>query len=82
MSDAPYVPKYLTVVFEDRFETRMRIIHENEHVPYGKRTLRIELTVGQRESLKPRKVGVESGVDQYEDIRECWFEPSEPARKL
>ena len=64
----------LTVVMLDRQRTRFAIVYENQSVPYGKRTVQIELTPEQLEMIRPRKVGTEGGVDVFEEIGEHWLE--------
>lgn len=47
---------------------------ENEHVPYRRRTVTVELTPEQVAQLKPRVVGHSSGADVREEILTCWVE--------
>ena len=65
----------LTVIFRDTNRTRLAVIHENDWVPFQKRTVQIELTPEQEEALKPRHVGVHCGQDVFEERGECWIEP-------
>ena len=67
-------PRTLTVVMLGTERTRMAIIHENEWMPYSRRTVHIKLTDEQREQLAPRKVGFSSGRDVYEEIGDVFLE--------
>ena len=64
----------LTVVIANTWETTCRLQHENEWVPYSKRTVHIELTPEQTEKLRLRKVGVDRGRDVTECIADVFFE--------
>jgi ACT domain-containing protein len=73
-------PKVLTVIMADTQRTYISIVHENEHKPYGRRTVQIELTDEQRRQLEPRYTGnISPGAEQYEEVLYCWFEPVKPA---
>lgn len=65
----------LTVVLADTHRTRMAIVHENESIPYQRRTVQIELTPEQMAAIAPRKVGFENGCDVYEEMYSSWLEP-------
>lgn len=64
----------LQVVMLDTHRTRMSIVHENEHIPYGRRLVTIELTEAQAAKLLPRKVGSECGNPIFEEIGEVWLD--------
>lgn len=64
----------VTFVLADTHRTYIALTHENEHVPYRRRTVTIELTPEQREQLKPRSVGVRLGTDVTEEVLTCWLE--------
>ena len=66
----------ITFVLTDTFETRMRLTHENEYIPYKKRVVQIELTPMQLEKIQPRKVGFDK-KNIYEEITDCWIENEE-----
>ena len=70
-------PRVLTVVLADTLRTRIAIIHENEVCPYRRRTVQIVLTEDQRAALRPRSVGESSGRPVFEEVLDCWLEPSE-----
>jgi hypothetical protein len=70
-------PTHLLVIMADEHRTYMSIVHENEHVPYGKRSVRIPLSEKQRAMLEPRKVGVSKGRDVFEVVHDCWLEREE-----
>lgn len=70
-------PKILTVIFADTHRTMESIVYENEHVPYRKRIVQIELTPEQRKALERRYTGHGSSGEMYEELLECWFEPDE-----
>ena len=64
----------LTVVMLDTWQTQIAIQYENEHRPYGKRTVQIELSPEQIRQLDPRKLGTSGGHDVHETIGEVWLE--------
>jgi len=64
----------LTVIIADTWSTTMRLQHENECVPYRKRTVHINLTPEQCSALDLRIVGRSGIRDVYEEILECWLE--------
>lgn len=67
----------VTFILADTHATHIAAVYENEHRPYRKRTVSIELTPEQVAALKPRPVGVLNGVEQVEELLEC-FVDSEP----
>ena len=67
--------KVLTVVLADTWRTYMSVVHENEHRPYGRRTVQITLTPEQQEAIRPRKVRRGGGFEKYETVLDCWLEP-------
>ena len=68
-------PKTLTVVFADTLRTETAIIHEGQSFPYRFRTVQIELTKEQRESLSPKLLGVSGKMNVYEELFNSWIEP-------
>lgn len=64
----------LHVVMLDTHRTRISIIHENEHIPYRRRLVTIELTDDQATKLLPQKVGSECGKPVFEEIGQVWIE--------
>lgn len=64
----------VTFVLADTHRTYVAVVHENEHVPYRRRTVTIELTPEQVAQLAPRRVGVSQGADVYEETLTCWLE--------
>jgi hypothetical protein len=64
----------VTFVLADTFETQTRLVYENEHVPYRKRTVTIELTSEQYEQIRPVQVGVDRGKPHFEIFVECFIE--------
>ena len=73
----PNVPEVLTVVLADTQVTQTAIIFENEHRPYQRRTVQIELTPDQRRQLEPRHTGRVNGTDTFEEVHQAWLEPAE-----
>lgn len=67
----------LTIVMEDRWRTECAIVHENEHVPYGRRTVHIELTPEQLKQIEPRYLGNRGLTKIYEHHGQCWLEADE-----
>lgn len=65
----------LTVVMLDTLRTTIAVVHENEHMPYGRRTVQIELTPEQAAKLTPRELGSMNGTKVYETIGPLWLEP-------
>ena len=70
-------PRMLTVVLADRHRTVSAIVNENEHVPYGRRTVQIELTPEQREAIAPRCLFPGGRSPVHEHILDCWLEPTD-----
>lgn len=66
-------PKVLTVVMANTYRTEVSIVHENDHHPYIRRTVQIELTEEQRAQLEPQLLAPE----RHEEILDCWLEPVE-----
>lgn len=64
----------LTVVMEDRYRTEIAIVHENQHVDYGRRVVQIELTPEQLRQLSPRQVGTRGRTPVYEQYGSVWLE--------
>lgn len=60
----------LHFILADTYRTYIAVVHENEHVPYRRRIVTIELTPEQMEAIKPRKVGKDRGKDVYEELLE------------
>ena len=70
-------PRTLTVVLADTHRTNVAITCENEHVPYRRRAVQIELTDEQRRALAPSYVGEGYGGAMHEEILDCWLEPAD-----
>lgn len=66
--------KRVTFILADTHVTWVSLYHENEHRPFRKRTVTIELTPEQVSQLAPRNVGVRDGEAQFEEILECFLE--------
>lgn len=65
----------ITVVILDTWQTISAINCLGEALPFGKRSVQIELTPEQKKQLELREVG-ESGVNKvYEQYGSCWIEP-------
>ena len=64
----------ITFIMADTWGTEARLRCDNEHVPYKKRTVTINLTDEQLRQIKCRKVGKESDVDKFEEIIDCFIE--------
>ena len=64
----------LTVIVEDQYRTYVGLVHEEQIVPYGRRTVQIQLTPEQNALLECRELGKASGTTVREVIRECWLE--------
>jgi hypothetical protein len=64
----------LTVVLADTHRTHMAIVHENECMPYRRRTVQIELTPEQMAAIAPRVVGSDRGQDVHEELVTSWLE--------
>lgn len=67
-------PQMLTVIILNTTETYLRLVHENEYVPYGRRTVHIPLTPEQMEMLRLKYTGRHDGSDRHEVIGEVWLE--------
>lgn len=67
----------ITFVFADIWETEMRLKHENEFVPYKKRTVSINLTEEQLKQIQCQRVGRDGNEDKYEEIIDCFIENEE-----
>ena len=70
-------PKTLTVVFADTHRTMIAITYENDHMPYRRRTVQIELTPQQRAALEPRVLGYDRNEVVREELMTCWLEPDD-----
>lgn len=64
----------LQVVMLDTWRTSIAITHENEHVPYGRRLVTIELTPEQLALLAPRHLGQNCGKPAHEEYGPSWLE--------
>lgn len=65
----------LTVIMLDTARTQSAIAHENEWVPYGRRTVHVELTPEQCDQLKPRNLTPHKKVDPIlETVGEVFLE--------
>ncbi len=67
----------LTVILVDSTATDIAITHQNEWLPFRKRTVHIELTDEQMKMLEPRHTGTINGKPQFEVIGEVWLESEE-----
>ena len=70
-------PRTLTVVLADTHRTMVSIVYENDHMPYRRRTVQIELTPEQREALAPRYLGRDGKEAAHEEVLDCWLEPAD-----
>lgn len=70
----------VTFILADTHCTYLSVVHENEHRPYRRRTVTIELTPEQAALLAPRVVGVNGGKDVHEELLTCFVESDGPAR--
>jgi hypothetical protein len=69
----------ITVIIANTWRTTVAVIHENQMLPYGKRSVTIELTPEQCKQLTLRKVGTDRDRDVYEEIFDCFVdEPATP----
>lgn len=64
----------LTVILADTQRTYIAIVHENEHLPYRRRSVTIELTPEQAALLTPRSTGGRDGIETREEIAGCFIE--------
>lgn len=64
----------LVVVMLNTWITQCAILHENEHRPYGRRLVTLELTPQQVSALRPMQVGMDRGQNVTESIGEVWIE--------
>ncbi len=64
----------LHFILADTHRTYIAVVHENEHVPYRKRIVTIELTPEQLKAIEPRKVGVDRGKAVYEELLDVMLE--------
>jgi len=67
----------LAVEMVNTYRTRIAVIHENDHLPYSRRTVHVELTPEQMDAIKPRHLGVECGQDVCEEYGRVWLEEIE-----
>jgi len=74
MADAPIK---LHFVLADTLATYLSLIYENEHRPYRKRVVTIELTPEQMEAIAPRSVGWCDGTERYEELLDVILEMPE-----
>ena len=68
------LPDTLTVIMLNTQRTYIAIVHENEHIPYGRRTIHVELTTEQIEKLRPKCVGSNGGKVVLEEVGEVFLE--------
>lgn len=66
----------LMVVILSTTETTLRLQHENQLVPYGRRLVQIELTPEQQVALALKADGHMNGETTYERYGDMWFEPA------
>ena len=77
----------LTVIMVNTHRTAIAIRYENDHMPFTRRVVSVDLTPDQVEMLKPMEVGTWSGKPVYEEIGQSWLEvdtntPASPAKEL
>jgi hypothetical protein len=66
--------KFLCVELLDTHRTTISVVHLNEHVPFGRRVVQIELTDEQLETIKPKHLGSHQKVEIYETIGNIWLQ--------
>lgn len=66
----------VTVILVNTLRTRVAVVHENDHLPFSRRTVQIELTPDQEAAIAGRVVGTWQGEDVFEEIGGCWLENS------
>ncbi len=64
----------LTFILADTQRTYVSITCENEHRPYSKRTVTLELTAEQLLQVKPRYTGDRGNARTYEEVLEVFVE--------
>jgi len=64
----------ITFILADTTTTYVALVHENQHRPYSKRSVSIELTPEQELLIRPRKTGHINGKVQHEIILDCFVE--------
>lgn len=64
----------LVVVMLNTWITECSLMHCNEHRPYGRRIVSLELTPEQVSALRPMQVGSDRGQNVTESIGEVWIE--------
>lgn len=64
----------LTFLLLDTHRTWVAVVRENEHLPYGRRTVQIALTPEQEATIKPLGVGLRDGRKVYEELADVWIE--------
>ena len=67
----------ITFIGADTLRTYIAAIHENEQVPYKRRSVTIELTNEQLAQLEIRTLGHANGTDWKEEIISCFVENEE-----
>ena len=70
----------ISFIIADTYRTEIAIIHENEHRPYGRRVVTIDLSPEQEKALELRKVGMRGMKAVKEEILDCFVsnEGSDP----
>ncbi len=64
----------LHFILADTYRTYLATTFENEHVPYKKRIVTIELTPDQLDAIRPHKVGTSGGNEVYEEVLDVILE--------
>lgn len=64
----------LHFILADTYRTYLATAFDNEHVPYKKRIVTVELTPDQLDAIKPRKVGMSGENEVYEEVLDVILE--------
>lgn len=64
----------LIVELVNTFRTRLAVHHENDHIPFRRRIVCIELTPDQIKKLEPKKLGTDQGADVFEELGNIWVQ--------
>jgi hypothetical protein len=64
----------VTFILADTLGTRIALTHENEWIPYKRRSVTIELTPEQVAQVTPQKVGEWERKPVLEEIVTCFLE--------
>jgi hypothetical protein len=66
--------KFLCVELLDTHRTTIAVVHLNEHLPFGRRVVQIELTQEQQDKISPKELGTNQGIKVYEQIGNIWIQ--------